>query len=197
MSGKQPGLEAMELFLAGRLLGVSAALRPGEVTVICGPNGAGKSTLLQCLAGLLGADGGAVTLDGVPIASLHPRERARAIGYLSQEGEIAWDLSVRNLVALGRLPYGDGGEAQVAVALAALDLKTFSSRPVSTLSGGEKARALLARVLAGEPRWMLQMIITAAPATAAATIFRITSPKGGVVRPLALRFWCRAIATAA
>ena len=136
----------MGVSIGGRLAEINAALRPGEVTAICGPNGAGKSTLLQCFAGLLAADGGAVTLDGVPITSLHPRERARAIGYLPQEGEIAWDLSVRNLVALGRLPYGDGGDAQVAAALAALDLETFSSRPVSTLSGGEKARALLARV---------------------------------------------------
>ena len=79
MSGRQAGLAAVELSLAGRLLGVSAALRPGEVTAICGPNGAGKSTLLQCLAGLLAPDGGAVTLEGVPIASLPPRERARAI----------------------------------------------------------------------------------------------------------------------
>ena len=149
------GLGAVGLSIGGRLAEINAALRPGEVTAICGPNGAGKSTLLQCFAGLLAADGGAVTLDGVPITSLHPRERARAIGYLPQEGEIAWDLSVRNLVALGRLPHGDGGDAQVAAVLAALDLETFSSRPVSTLSGGEKARALLARVLAGEPRWIL------------------------------------------
>ena len=148
-------LAARELVLAGRLAGVSAELRPGEVTAICGPNGAGKSTLLKCLAGLLPPDGGAARLDGAPVASLHPRERARAIGYLPQDGEIAWDLSVRNLVALGRLPHGDRGEAQVAAALAALDLETFSTRPATTLSGGEKARALLARVLAGEPRWIL------------------------------------------
>ncbi|HEY7807305.1 MAG TPA: ABC transporter ATP-binding protein [Croceibacterium sp.] len=141
--------------MAGRLAGISAALRPGEVTAICGPNGAGKSTLLQCLAGLLEPDSGEVLLDGAPIRSLHPRERARAIGYLPQDGEIAWDLSVRNLVALGRLPHGDGGGVQVAGALAALDLESFASRPVSTLSGGERARALLARVLAGEPRWIL------------------------------------------
>ena len=148
-------LAARELVLAGRLAGVSAELRPGEVTAICGPNGAGKSTLLECLAGLLPPDGGAARLDGAPVASLHPRERARAIGYLPQDGEIAWDLSVRNLVALGRLPHGDRGEAQVAAALAALDLEAFSTRPATTLSGGEKARALLARVLAGEPRWIL------------------------------------------
>jgi iron complex transport system ATP-binding protein len=148
-------LAARDLVLAGRLDGVSAALRPGEITAICGPNGAGKSSLLECLAGLLAPDGGAVTLDGAALGSLKPRERAQAIGYLPQSGEIAWDLSVRSLVALGRLPHGGPGEAQVDAALAALNLETFSNRPVSTLSGGEKARALLARVLAGEPRWIL------------------------------------------
>jgi iron complex transport system ATP-binding protein len=148
-------LEARALTLRGRLDDVSASLRPGEITAICGPNGAGKSTLLQCLAGLLAASNGSVLLDGEALASLSPRRRARAIGYLPQAGEIAWDLSVRNLVALGRLPHGDRGEAQVEAALAALDLEMISSRPLSTLSGGEKGRALLARVLAGQPRWIL------------------------------------------
>jgi len=148
-------LEGRDLILAGRLDGVSAALRPGEVTAICGPNGAGKSSLLQCLAGLLAPEHGNVLLDAAALSSLHPRQRAQAIGYLPQNGEIAWDLSVRNLVALGRLPQGDRGERQVDAALASLDLEKFSTRPISTLSGGEKARALLARVLAGEPRWIL------------------------------------------
>jgi iron complex transport system ATP-binding protein len=148
-------LEARDMVLAGRLGGVSAEFRQGEITAICGPNGAGKSTLLQALAGLLAPDSGSALLDGKPLASQHPRERARAIGYLPQAGEVAWDLSVRNLVALGRLPHVDAGEAQVDAALAALDLAAFAERPISTLSGGEKARALLARVLAGEPRWVL------------------------------------------
>jgi len=147
-------LEAHELTLRGRLTDVSASLRPGEITAICGPNGAGKSSLLQCLAGLLAAEDGSVLLDGAPIAALPPRDRARAIGYLPQHGEIAWDMSVRNLVALGRLPH-NGDEGPVDSALASLDLEAFLTRPVSTLSGGEKARVLLARVLAGEPRWIL------------------------------------------
>jgi iron complex transport system ATP-binding protein len=148
-------LEARDLVLRGRLAGISAEFRPGEITAICGPNGAGKSSLLQALAGLLAPESGSVLLDGKPLAPLHPRERARAIGYLPQAGEVAWDVSVRNLVALGRLPHADAGEAQVDAALAALDLAAFAERPISTLSGGEKARALLARVLAGEPRWIL------------------------------------------
>jgi iron complex transport system ATP-binding protein len=111
--------------------------------------------LLSCLAGLLGADAGEVTFDGAKLPSLHPRERARRIGYLPQSGEIAWDVSVRNLVALGRLPHGDRGDAAIERAMGSCDLSSLAERACSTLSGGEKARALLARVLAGEPRWIL------------------------------------------
>ncbi|MBD3730205.1 MAG: ABC transporter ATP-binding protein [Sphingomonadales bacterium] len=148
-------LAARDLALAGRLAEISAEFAPGTITAICGPNGAGKSSLLACLAGLVTPDAGEVALDGAPLAALHPRERAQAIGYLPQDGEIAWDVAVRSLVALGRLPHGDAGDAQVEAALAALDLEALAQRPVSTLSGGEKARALLARVLAGSPRWIL------------------------------------------
>src|SRR5687767_12820722 len=146
-------IEAKSLTVSGRLDGFDAALQPGRITAICGPNGAGKSTLLQCLAGLLEPDRGEVLLDAARLPQ--GRERARRIGYLPQVGEIAWDLSVASLAALGRLPHGDRGETQVAAALAAVDLADFAQRPVSTLSGGERARALLARVLAGEPGWIL------------------------------------------
>jgi iron complex transport system ATP-binding protein len=132
-------LAARDLTLRDRLTAVSAALVPGQITAICGPNGAGKSTLLQALAGLIEPSSGTVALGG----------------YLPQVGEIAWDLSVAALAGLGRLPRGDTGEAQVAAALAAVDLAHLAHRPVSTLSGGERARALLARVLAGEPGWIL------------------------------------------
>lgn len=148
-------LEGRELVLQGRLDRVSAALQPGRITAICGPNGAGKSSLLQCLAGLLRLDGGEASLDGSDLRAMHPCERARAIGYLPQEGEVAWDVAVGSLVALGRLPHGDRGEAAVSAALQALDLDQLAARPVSRLSGGERARALLARVLAGDPRWIL------------------------------------------
>ena len=147
--------------LGGRhpaLHGVSAMLEPGRVTAICGPNGAGKSTLLSALAGLIAPDRGTVLLDGDSLAAMVPQARARAIGYLPQTGEVAWDVSVANLVALGRLPHGDGdgaGRRAVDAAIAALDLEMLAGRPVSQLSGGERARALLARVLAGEPRWVL------------------------------------------
>ena len=151
-------LEARDLTIAGRLDSVSAVLRPGEVTAICGPNGAGKSTLLAALAGLLGPSGGTVTLDARPLADWPTRQRAQAIGYLPQTAEIAWDIDVATLAGLGRLPWRTSASedsAAVAAALATLDLEHLATRPVSQLSGGERARALLARVLAGQPRWIL------------------------------------------
>lgn len=151
-------LAAQNLCLAGRLDGVSLNLIPGEVTAICGPNGAGKSTLLSCLAGLLPPQRGALALDGAPLNTLTPRERARALGYLPQQGEVAWDLSVETLAGLGRLPWNAGAQADraaVDAVLTTLDLNQFRDRAMSQLSGGEQARALLARVLAGEPRWLL------------------------------------------
>lgn len=151
-------LAAQNLCLAGRLNGVSLTLQPGQMTAICGPNGAGKSSLLSVLAGLLKPEQGALSLDGAPVATIDPRSRAKAIGYLPQKSELAWDLSVETLAGLGRLPWNVGAEADagaVSAALAALDLEQLATRPMSQLSGGEQARALLARVLAGEPHWLL------------------------------------------
>lgn len=137
------------------LQGVTASIERGGMTAICGPNGAGKSTLLSALAGLVTPAAGEVLLAGRPLSSLPAKARARRIGYLPQDGTIAWDIAVRGVVALGRLPHGDAASAPVEQALAALDLRHLAARPVSTLSGGEKARVLLARVLAGEPEWIL------------------------------------------
>lgn len=151
-------LTADNLTVAGRLTSASLALRPGEVTAILGPNGAGKSSLIACLAGLLDAESGKAALDGAALSSLSPRERARAIGYLPQSAEVAWDMSVETLVGLGRLPWRlDTAEDETAVAeaIAAMDLADLRGRAVNHLSGGERARALLARVLAGQPRWLL------------------------------------------
>lgn len=152
-------LEARKLSLENRLAEASAVFRPGEISAICGPNGAGKSTLLSCLAGLLHAQEGDVVLDDSPLGAMPARERARAIGYLPQSPDVAWDVSVETLVSLGRLPWSGApaGETQAAIddALAALDLEPFRQRPISKLSGGERARALMARVLATRPRWLL------------------------------------------
>lgn len=135
--------------------GISAELRPGTITAIVGPNGAGKSSLLMGLAGLLPAESGAVRLDGTPLTELASRERACRIGYLPQSTEIAWDVAVENLVALGRMPHRDRGSEPVEAAIRVMELEELRTRPASQLSGGETSRALLARVLAGEPQWIL------------------------------------------
>ncbi|HEX8301953.1 ABC transporter ATP-binding protein [Sphingomonas sp.] len=138
---------------------VSAVLRPGRVTAILGANGSGKTTLVKALAGLLPGD---VRLGRQRIDALDSRERARTIGYLPQEGAVHWDVTVESLVALGRLPHrapfgGLSPRDQEAItgAMAATDVQDLADRLVADLSGGERARVLLARVLAGQPLWLL------------------------------------------
>jgi iron complex transport system ATP-binding protein len=149
--------ENLSVQLGGKrvLDSVGCEFMPGDITAICGPNGAGKSTLLAALANLVKPETGTVTLSDKSLQAMHRLTRARNIGYLPQAVEIAWDVSVANLVALGRLPHRDAGEAEIRQAIGACDLDSFRDRPASTLSGGEKARALLARVLAGTPQWIL------------------------------------------
>ena len=134
---------------------VSLELQPGTITAIVGPNGAGKSSLLLGLAGLLEPEAGEVALDRNSIGDMTGIERARLIGYLPQNADIAWDVAVANLVALGRLPHRDRGHEAIEAAIEALSIGHLRDRPASQLSGGERARVLLARVLAGEPRWIL------------------------------------------
>lgn len=156
MSG---ALQTRGLGVSGRLADLSLNVHEGEVTAICGPNGAGKSTLLSCLAGLLAPDRGDVLAGGMPLAAMPTGDRARLIGYLPQTPEVAWDVSVEVLVSLGRLPWRGAPthEAQAAIdeALAAMDMDALRHRPVSHLSGGERSRALMARVLATRPAWLL------------------------------------------
>ncbi|MBO9714649.1 ABC transporter ATP-binding protein [Sphingomonas sp.] len=157
-------LRELEVSLGNRrvLSGIDAEFQPGRVTAILGPNGSGKSTLVKALAGLIELDRGHVTLDKRAVGRLDPRERARLIGYLPQEPDVHWRVTVEDLVALGRLPRrapfaGPSAEDRqaVAAALQATGTASFAGRIVTELSGGERARVLLARVLAGMPDWLL------------------------------------------
>ena len=151
-------LEARNITLPGRLQDCSVRADAGTITAICGPNGAGKSSLLQVLAGILATETGEVRFDNVPVNGLGRRTRAQRIGYLPQDGQVAWDISIRILAGLGRLPHRSGAERDreaTEAALVAMSLQHMADRPVGELSGGERARALLARVLAGEPDCVL------------------------------------------
>lgn len=148
-------LVADQVWYRGRITAVTQHFAPGQVTAVIGPNGAGKSTLLSVLAGLIPPETGTVRLGDASIADLSPRERARRIGYLPQSGEAAWNMPARAIVALGRLPHGDNDAAAIDAAMAATDTASFANVPINEMSGGERARVLLARVIAGTPQWIL------------------------------------------
>ena len=134
---------------------IDATLAPGALIGIIGPNGAGKSTLVRAMLGLIDTTRGSVTIDGRAIATLPPRDRARAIAYLPQGQTLHWPLSVERLVALGRLPHlgpmsriGAADHDAIAAAMARTDVAHLADRIATELSGGERARVMLARALA-------------------------------------------------
>jgi iron complex transport system ATP-binding protein len=144
------------------LTGISLGVEAGRFTIIVGPNGAGKTTLLRTLAGLIAPRHGTITINGRTLASVAAAERARAIAYLPQGGSIAWPIPVTSVVALGRMPHGERGDAlphagrrAVAAAIEAVGLQGFEERSATELSGGERARVLLARALATEAAILL------------------------------------------
>ena len=151
--------EGLAVSLGGRTVieAISVAFRPGELLAVIGPNGAGKTTLLKALAGLLPPAAGVITLDGTLLGQVKARLRARRIAYLPQGHVFHWPMAVADIVALGRLPHvaglADLGRADreaVDRAMEATGITEFAERPVTTLSGGERARVALARVLAVE-----------------------------------------------
>lgn len=155
--------ETVTLSLGGQTVldRVTAGFRKGELVAVIGPNGAGKSSLLSCLVGLRRPDTGRITLDGSVVADIPARRRARAIAFLAQTPEIAWDVEVRTFIGLGRTAhlgaFGASAEDAAAVdqAIEAAGLGDFRQRPITRLSGGERARALIARALAGQTDWLL------------------------------------------
>ncbi len=150
-------LDALSVDLGGRTVvrGITTALAAGEFIGIVGPNGAGKSTLVRAILGLVEPSAGTIALDGVPVGALARRDVARTLAYLPQGQTLHWPLIVERLVALGRLPHlaplsridEDDREA-VAEAMWRADVAHLAGRVATELSGGERARVMLARALA-------------------------------------------------
>lgn len=135
--------------------GVGLAVAPGELVALVGPNGAGKTTLLRVLSGDLRPDRGCVRLDGRDLSTWRHRDLARRRAVLPQQSLVDLAFTVREVVTLGRTPWiGSDAEDRDAEAVdAALDaaaVRHLADRVMPTLSGGEAARATLARVLAQE-----------------------------------------------
>jgi iron complex transport system ATP-binding protein len=154
-------LEALSIgFVAGKrkhdiLPPVSADAKKGELVAVLGRNGIGKSTLLRTIMGLQPSLGGTIFIDGKNSSEYSRSELARKAGYISTEIVRASNMSVYDLVALGRFPYtgwSGGNDPEGKSAIASAMIKTgmtgFSERYVAELSDGERQRAMIARVLA-------------------------------------------------
>ena len=147
-------IDMHHLHVAQRLDDISLSLDTGEMLGIIGPNGAGKSTLLHAIASILDYQGD-IHFKGTALSQLSPPERARAIGLLPQSGNSAWSLTVEEIVALGRLPWHDRNSAAIQQAIGQANLAALQHKKIDQLSGGERARVWLARVLAGQPQLLL------------------------------------------
>lgn len=151
-------LQDVSVALNGRTVvrNVSLAVEPGECVGLIGPNGAGKTTLMRAALGLVPASGYS------NLAALPAAERARTAAWLPQAREIAWDIPVASLVAMGRIPHRRSGapmsnadRAAADKAMQSADVTDLSERQATSLSGGEQARVLLARALAQDTPLLL------------------------------------------
>lgn len=149
---------------------ITYQFKAGTITGLIGLNGSGKSTLLKTMGGILAIDplqAQSIRLDGQSISDYSPYERARLIGYLAQGGKIEWPLGVKDVVELGRMAWPipkrnakiearQAHEAALQEAIELCEIEGLLARRADELSGGEMARVLLARLVAGKSRlWLL------------------------------------------
>jgi len=150
-------IDSLSVTLGGNsiLSDVSFTLPRGEIVGLIGPNGAGKSTAIKAILGLVGRTTGTATVNDTDIAVMEPRTRAKTLAYVPQGAPVHWPLTAERTVALGRVPHltpwqvlGPADDAAIKGAMQKTDCLEFKDRLVTTLSGGERARVLLARTLA-------------------------------------------------
>ncbi|MFC7309890.1 ABC transporter ATP-binding protein [Streptomyces monticola] len=156
--------EELSYEISGRRLVDAVTLRAaeGETVGLVGPNGSGKTTLLRCVYGTLTPASGRVLLDGDDLGELSVKDRARRIATVPQDGHAGFDLTVAEVVAMGRSPHKRFWEADTAAderlvqeALDRLGAGDLTRRPFPRLSGGERQRVLMARALVQQPRLLV------------------------------------------
>ncbi len=129
---------------------ISLALPAGKITALLGPNGAGKTSLLHCASSVMACSRGSVLLDGVDVRSFTAQEFAQRVAVLPQQSGLNFPFTVEDVVAMGRYPHSDGQLCDQAIVHHLMDLlhiRDLAQRPYTALSGGEKQRAQLGRVL--------------------------------------------------
>lgn len=129
---------------------ISLALQAGTITALLGPNGAGKTSLLHCASSVMACSRGRVLLNGADIQSFTPPSLAQKVAVLPQQSGLNFPFVVEDVVAMGRYPHSDGQLCDRAIVHHLMDLlhiRDLAQRPYTALSGGEKQRTQLARVL--------------------------------------------------
>ncbi len=140
-------INATSINVENRLKNVDAELHSGELVGLIGPNGAGKTTLLHVLSGIQPFSG-RIEIDGVDLRSIPDQDRARRIALQPQFIDSAWTLCVADIVSFGRIPWGEMDQSIIHEAMHRAGVADLASRRIDQLSGGEKARVWLARMLA-------------------------------------------------
>jgi len=139
---------------------ISIEIEPGQLTSITGPNGVGKSTLLKCLCNIYKPAQGVIYINGKELTSINPRELAKILGYVPQREHLSFNMTVYEMILLGRRPYlkwkvTARDETVVEAILKRLKLEQLAARELDTLSGGERQKVAIARALAQEPEILL------------------------------------------
>lgn len=167
MSGNSPETPALTvkgltLKLDGKaiLRGIDLCARRGEFICVIGPNGAGKSTLLRCVAGVHRGYGGNIEIEGQPAGGMHTRDLARLVAYVPQSAPRDLPFTVREFVDMARYPWRtlsshDADRKAVDAAMETCGVAFLAARRLSTLSGGERQKALLAAAIAQNTDIML------------------------------------------